>query len=174
MIVRRRCRGRRRLSVQVRRGVHVAPVRRADGGVVRPGAQPPGAPGRGAAVPVQLPGHHPRHPRWVLPAGRDRRAPPPDPRPRRLPRRVRGAAAGVPRRRRPGGPRRRRVLARPPHRLILRRGPTGDVSSSRRRPIPFMHALVCKRRACARLACARTTSMRSVARQDPVGKWTAS
>jgi hypothetical protein len=37
-----------------------------------------------------------------------------------------------------------------------------------------MHALVCKRRACARLACARTTSMRSVARQDPVGKWTAS
>ena len=117
-------------GMQVRRGVQVAPVRRADGGVVRRGAQPLRAAERGAAVPVQLPGPDPRHPGRVLPPGGHGRAPPPDPRHGAGLRRLHGAAARLPRRRRLGRARRRRVLARPLRRCLLRRGKTGDVPAA--------------------------------------------
>jgi hypothetical protein len=62
--------------MQVREDIPIEPVRGADGGVGGRGAEPVHPAERGAAVRVQLPAQHRRHPGQVVHAGaRGRRAP---------------------------------------------------------------------------------------------------
>lgn len=130
--------------LQVREDIPVEPVRRADGGVGGRGAEPVHPAERGAAVRVQLPAQHRRHPGQVVHAGAGGRRAPGDarhlaqlPQLRPPPRRAApggGAphAAGAP-----------LLAARRRRRLLLRAAPSQE-GTTRRRPFCSDARFVCR------------------------------